>query len=323
MDRPSLSVLNDLFRRGFTHIRLPVFHPDFTYGQFYSPDAIVYAEELLAELKKLTEIGYIVTVDLHPDDEFNSLYRAVPQAGYNRLAAIWSHLSSLLSETSPDSVLIELLNEPDTDARTWQSHATALVSSLRQQLPDHSFVVGPHGPMRHESLAGFEPLRDPNLVYAIHYYDPFIFTHQGAEWLDQSDPVRSASGIPFPARADDLQVKELIARLEANWKVEAAEEVRRIFEEPWTEHDVRNAFEKVHHWSLTHGVPVIVNEFGVLTYHSPRRDRLRWLGSVAQMAEENCLGWAHWDFSDGFGIVDPQTRDLDAAAVNELIRRPR
>lgn len=318
--RPTLQTLSKLYDQGLTHIRLPIFHSDFNTNHFSSPEAQAYSSQILAEIKKLTGIGYVVSVDLHPDADFNSLYRTRPNEGYAALESIWRYLASLLAETDPDTVLLELLNEPDTEPAIWQDHVRQLAVQLRRWMPHHTFVVGPHGPMRHESLAGFDPLNDANIIYAIHFYDPFIFTHQGAEWLAEDDPVRLSTDVPFPSIKDDPRIATIIASLQASGHLKAIAEVSRTFEEPWTEKDIENAFRTARLWAERHSVPIIVNEFGVLSHHAPRDDRLYWLGVVTKQAEANCLGWTHWDYSDGFGLVDPDSQRIDEEALNQLLK---
>ena len=70
---------------------------------------------------------------------------------------------------------------------------------------------------------------------------------------------------------------------------------------------MKPAFDMMADWSIKHARPVIVNEFGVLSYHAPRQARLDWLAAVRRQAEKRCLGWAHWGFQDGFGLMDPET----------------
>ena len=72
-------------------------------------------------------------------------------------------------------------------------------------------------------------------------------------------------------------------------------------------------------WSAKHSVPVIVNEFGVLSHVAPRQSRLTWLAAVRRHAEERCLGWTHWDFQDGFGLIDPATGMPDEGIIRALV----
>jgi endoglucanase len=318
--RPDLDTLAKLYARGFKHVRLPVYHTAFTDGDFGSADLADYMISLRSMVDSLTGIGYAVTVDFHPDGAFNHTYRTQPETGYRRLEDSWHYLASGLRDTSHKSVAVEFLNEPDTTPKTWQDHAQRLSRKMREWLPYHTFIVGPAGPMRHERLADFQPLKDDNTIYAVHFYDPFIFTHQGAEWHAPDDPVRLSVGVPFPSRENDPRIDELIARLTAKGHLEAAKKVGEIFQEPWTIKDIENAFTTVWQWSQKHGLPVIVNEFGVLSYDAPRDDRLFWLDTVVTEAEQRCIGWTHWDYSDGFGIIDPMTNEPDIEALNVLIK---
>ena len=71
-------------------------------------------------------------------------------------------------------------------------------------------------------------------------------------------------------------------------------------------------------WSQRTGQPVIVNEFGTLSFVAPRESRLAWLAAVGRQAEAHCIGWTHWDFQDGFGLMDPETGLPDRGVVDAL-----
>ena len=47
------------------------------------------------------------------------------------------------------------------------------------------------GPGQWNSISGLKSLQlpedDQNLIITVHYYLPFEFTHQGAEWVNGSD----------------------------------------------------------------------------------------------------------------------------------------
>jgi len=59
----------------------------------------------------------------------------------------------------------------------------------------HTIVVGPAGWNSYYNLAVMPAYADTNLVVTFHFYDPFLFTHQGASW---TDPPGDIAGVPFP-----------------------------------------------------------------------------------------------------------------------------
>lgn len=50
-------------------------------------------------------------------------------------------------------------------------------------------IVGPTEWNAVGKLAEPELPDDPNLIVTVHYYDPFAFTHQGAEWTEPRLPT--------------------------------------------------------------------------------------------------------------------------------------
>ena len=59
-------------------------------------------------------------------------------------------------------------------------------------------------------IAGLETLdpasiADPNLVYAFHFYEPYVFSHQGAPWMSGEPMYRYLNTVPWPASAGSKQ----------------------------------------------------------------------------------------------------------------------
>ena len=142
------------------------------------------------------------------------------------------------------------------------------------------------------------PFADANIVYAVHFYDPMIFTHQGLDWSD--DPLRHLHGVPFPASLADTRVMRL---LDVLTNPEARKQVKNQLTAAWTEQRIDGEIARAGAWSAQHQRAVIINEFGVLGWKAPAVDRLRWLSTVRLAAERHCIGWTHWDYADGFGFV--------------------
>jgi endoglucanase len=46
---------------------------------------------------------------------------------------------------------------------------------------------------------------------------------------------------------------------------------------------------------------------------------VRWLSSVVKFAEAQCWGWAHWEYAQGFGLLDAKTRKPDPDVMRALL----
>lgn len=311
--RPTLAQLQALRAHGFTHIRLPLDNRPL--GDDRSE---AYLDEMVDRVIGLLAQDFSVSLDLHPDGIIGALFSRDADAAEKYLLDAWERIARKVRFFDPEKIAVELLNEPQADDAQWLAAVERLIPAIRRVLPRNTIVVGPAGPQRHEALAAMQPFSDPNIVYAVHYYDPFAFTHQGADWGGADDPMRYLRDLPFPAKPTDPAMAARIEALERAGHRKAAEVLRLSLEDRWDESGIAGAFDMMAGWAAKNGRPVIVNEFGVLNHVAPREARLAWLAMVRQAAEARCIGWTHWDFQDGFGLMDPETGMPDAGIMDAL-----
>lgn len=316
--RPTLAQLQALRARGFTHIRLPLDNRPLDNHLPGDERAAAYLDAMVDRVIGLLAQDFSVSLDLHPDGAVGALFSRDAAQAQTYLLDVWERIAKKVRFFDPDRIAVELLNEPQAGDEAWREAAAKLIPAIRRILPQNTIVVGPAGPQRHEALAAMQPFDDPNVVYAVHYYDPFAFTHQGADWGGADDPLGYLKDLPFPARATDPEMTGRIAALEREGHARAAEVLRLSLEDPWDESGIAAAFDMMAAWSARTGRPVIVNEFGVLNHFSPRAGRLAWLAMVRKAADARCIGWTHWDFQDGFGLMDPRTGLPEAGVMDAL-----
>ena len=309
-------LLRALYQQGMRHIRLPV-PAESVMSAFSSSDV---TDRQLAKLTRyvgeLIAMGYVVTIDLHPGDAFQALHRTKPAEALNALKDAWNKLAPVVRRFPADKVFAELLNEPDVSPEQWRSDLRQLAAFVRQKLHETTLVVGPVNWQRADSLPGFEPLDDRNVVYAIHFYDPMAFSHQG-HW-DPNDPLSEIRDLPFPVRRDDAPVAQLRAKLAADQKTKALHELDMALAMSERGDVVWNQLQPALEWRAKYRRPLVINEFGVFKQHAPRASRARWLGNVTSFAEANCIGWAHWEFAQGFGLLTNDQK-LDEPIVRALL----
>lgn len=298
---PDTAVLATLRRRGFTHIRLPI-GAERLMEEFSSrSDVARQLTELDIAIDTLTRLGFAVSIDMHPGDRFAGLHAAEPDKAFGYLQTLWSLLAHRYAGRSPERLFFEILNEPTVSRKIWSNQGPRLVDTIRREAPLHTIIYGHPDYQRVDALADVAPLTDTNIVYAAHFYDPMIFTHQGLDWSD--DPLRYLRKVPFPARLADPAVTKLLGELATQGRADAAALVKTALREPWTEDRIDAEISRAGLWAERHRRPVIINEFGVLGWKAAASDRARWIRAVRGAAESRCIGWAHWDYADGFGFV--------------------
>jgi endoglucanase len=312
---PPSGLLLQLRKLGMTHVRLPVPAEHIMQHFASSAERTARLDAVNAAIKTLVTLGYHVSIDLHAGPSFNQLHREAPVAAMQAMKDAWRDLAQVMRRHPTNRVFAELLNEPDVDAALWQREAEELAAFVRELLPQTTLIVGPVNWQRPDSLPGFRPLSDLNVVYAIHFYDPMVFTHQ-AHW-DAKDPLHAISGLPYPLRADDPDVAKLKQQLADGGNAKAL----AMLNEAVPDERIDKWLEPAAAWQQQFSRPIIINEFGVLKAGAPRESRLRWLASVASFAQAHCWGWTHWELSQGFGLLD-RSGQIDTGALKALLEGP-
>ncbi len=271
-------------KAGFDTVRLPVrwsAHAGQKPPYTIDPDFLARVEWAIDQA---TANGLNIVVNAHHYDDLDK----DPAAHVPRLAAIWTQVAEKIRGRG-DNVYFELYNEPhgkfDTD--TWNAAIPVLLEAVRASNPDRPVIIGPVSWNNIRALDGLKlPRDDHNLIVTVHYYEPFEFTHQGAEWAEGSD-----------------------AWLGRSWT--GSEEEKRT---------VTASLETAAEWGRRHGRPVFLGEFGAYS-KADDASRLRWTRFVAREADRLGMSRAYWEFCAGFGLYDRDTgawrQDLKAAALGE------
>ena len=304
-------MLKALRQRGFTHIRLPI-TPERLLREFGTEAEVMRDRaELDAAVDMLLAMGFALSLDLHPGNRLERMHLAEPERAFALIDALWRGLSQRYSGRPADRLFFEVLNEPAVGRTIWEQQGPRLAETIRSGAPHHTIIYGTTNFQRIDALPPTPPLKLSNVVYAVHFYDPMVFTHQGLDWSD--DPVRHLHGVPFPASLSDSAIRRLLSELQLMDRDGAADMLKQQLSKPWDEKRVAAAVQQAGEWAKRHRQPVLLNEFGVLAWKAPAADRLRWLEAVRRAAEQACVGWTHWDYAGAFGFIrrtgDKETAD--------------
>ena len=197
---------------------------------------------------------------------------ADPQGHQERYLALWGQIAEHYKDYPP-TVLFELLNEPNDhfDAATWNALSSKALGVVRVSNPERNVIIGGVSWNAYDQLQYLElPENDRHLIATFHYYNPFEFTHQGAEWAAGMDQY-----------------------LGTTWDASEAEKAA-----------ITAHFEQVMAWGKAHNRPLFLGEFGAYS-KADMDSRARWTAFVAREAEKDGFAWAYWEFCSGFGVYDP------------------
>ncbi len=185
-----------------------------------------------------------------------------------RLLSMWRQIAERFA-AYPPQLVFEIYNEPHGALEPhWNELFSRALAVVRRSNPTRAVVVGPTHWNAPIHLPRLVLPADPNLILTVHHYEPFDFTHQGAEWIEPRRPT----GVD----CCDAAQREAI---EAPLALAAQDAARR-------------------------GLPVFVGEFGAYG-QAPAEARLRYLRLKRDAMERRGMPWFYWELAAGFGVYDP------------------
>ena len=240
-------------------------------------------------------------------------------------------------------VALEPINEPPQEcvSQDWSDVQARLLGAARSAALGLTLIAtGGCGsmitgltPLDPAKLAAFNPL-----LFTFHFYEPYLFSHQGAPWMSREPVYRDLNAVPWPASAGSLEatLAAVRARMAADTGV-SREAQRAAYAEtekalgvyfaaqPDTPY-LRKYLAMARAWGDQHGIPparILLGEFGALRSDSryvaaPNADRARYIRDVRLTAESFGFPWAFWNLFDGMGMMDDATKALDPAIVAAL-----
>jgi endoglucanase len=285
---------------GFDHVRLcldprPIFHSN--QAEQISSEYLSYLDRAL---KMILDQGLAVDIEIHADRDFKQRLETDDEF-VEEFADFWRALAQHYSTLDPDRVLFEILNEPEVkDRYRWYGVEAKLAMAIREGAPQHTIIATGARWSDDDDLIFLEPLRDPNVIYTFHFYEPHIFTHQGATW--SVNYWHYLKGVPYPS---DPEIAQRMAAALPDPVNRLA--VVRYGMDHWNAARIDAEISQVVEWAKHWNVPVICNEFGVYRKNADPQDRAAWISDVRMSLEKHGLGWAMWDYSGGFGVVTRAT----------------
>lgn len=330
---------------GFDFIRLPV-DP----GPFLAAtpgDRAILMKALMSAAGEAQHAGLGVIVNIQTNDATHywnaaTLVSSVDAPRFSAYRALVAATARELTQLDGGRLALEPVNEPPQDCRSgaWDKVQDALLEAARTAAPRLTLVAtGACGSMV-RGLDALDPAplaRFAPLLYTFHFYEPYLFTHQGAPWM--REPVyRDLTNVPWPGSAGTLDttlsaVRAQMARDTGRGAAEKREAyaiterlMAQYFEGNPSRPFIDSYLDAVTAWGQRHGIGrdhILMGEFGAVktTFRftgAARDSRMRYIRDVRESAEAHGFGWAFWNLFDSMGLMDDQSHEIESDTIAAL-----
>ncbi|MEI7423414.1 MAG: glycoside hydrolase family 5 protein [Prolixibacteraceae bacterium] len=271
-------------------IRLPINLFSMTGGK---PDYLIdpiFSGYLDQAVSWAEELGLYLMIDNHSRDEIASKNPDLEII----LTRVWEQLANRYKNRSA-LILFEIMNEPNgISTEVWGKIQQAAIDAIRKTDSKHTIVIGPSSFNTYNELSKLPVYKDPNLLYTFHFYDPFLFTHQGSTWANPA--LASLSEVPFPYSSETMPSRP--AELAGTW----VNSTYTNYPKEGNVARIRQLIDIATTFRSERKVNIFCGEFGVYMKSSKDAERVYWYSEVRKYLEEKGIPWTIWDYHGGFGL---------------------
>jgi len=286
-----------LKKLGFKSIRLPV---AFAYYELHR----IPIDKVLAHvdyvIKECNLYGFKLIIDYHGGNLNDSDYLTETP----KIINLWSVLAKRYINQNQNNLFFELYNEPaHMNPQIWKDAAYNIVTAIRKIDKRRTLIVGASNYNSIYELSRFVRLADENIIYTFHFYEPFLFTHQGAEWIGAAS---ATIGVSFPYIGENfpkLNPETIGTWGEANYKQ---------YPRDGNEQSLRDKLQIAKNWSNKYDVPILCGEYGVYNKYADLDSRCRYIKTVRSALKELNIPGMLWEYNAGFSIFSgpPSVQNL-------------
>jgi endoglucanase len=276
-------------RLGFKSVRLPVAFAHFETNKITIEKVFTHIDEVL---EQCNTYGLKLIIVYHYGNLNDSNYLTETPKIINQ----WLKLTKRYIRENPEKVFFELYNEPPhMNPKVWKDAAYNIVTAIRKVDKKRTLIVGASNFNSIYELSRMERLADENIIYTFHFYEPFFFTHQGADWVGNQV---ATTGVPFPYNAKTYPA--INPKVIGTW----GENNYYQYKTDGNEQSVHDKLQIVKNWGTKYDVPILCGEYGVYNKYADADSRCRYIKSVRKNLKAMGIPGIMWDYNTNFSIFN-------------------
>ena len=247
-----------------------------------------------------------IVIDYHEyDNSYNTTTAKKP--GYTKMMAnVWKHVAAHYADNEREDIFYELLNEPDmskgaVSSTIWRQAAQEDIDSIRTVDTKHTIIFGDAKWYDISLLAKGQPLADTNVIYAVHTYDPFVFTHQSASWAE----TKTIKNLMFPydkEKWSEFSADFGVTKSTVSWVKTAVKD----YYKNGNKEAILKLILPAKEWAVKNNVPVIINEFGAYNLKTDKQSVLNYMTAMKEISDTLQIPLTHWGYTGGFALFESE-----------------
>ena len=289
-------------KMGYDHVRVPV---DYNVLEDEQGNILESGFAYLEKCREWCEAnGLNMLIDLHEcyGYSFDPLKKNMDRKKFfyddnlqNRFLKLWAEIAARF-KGHQNQVAFEPLNEVVLEevADAWNNVIARYINMMRQIVPEAYLVIGG---VCYNNVLSVPLIKVPDtykIVFNFHCYEPMIFTHQGAYWVED---MPSDFRIGYPKTLAEYRSKstELSKALAGAVFKEGISEIGVDF--------FNDIFAPAVEAAEKADVPLYCGEYGVIDLAADD-DKNRWLKDIHKAFDKYNIGYALWNYKEkDFGII--------------------
>lgn len=284
---------------GFDHVRLPI---DYEVLEDEKGNMKESGYKIINRIISWCEAyGLNIILDLHKaygydfndagNAERNNLF--TNEALQDRFINLWINIAGHFAHNN--NVAFELLNEvvEKENAALWNKLIARSVKAIRNVAKDIPIIYGGIQWNSANTLKLLDIPTDKNIIFTFHFYEPLLFTHQKAYWVEAMDKNET---INYPETIEYYRTKSISLGYQGEAVIKAHS---KTMGEEFIEEMVQEAVLA----AKNAGVQLYCGEFGVID-KAPIFDTFEWFKDVDRVFRKHKIGWALWNYKEkDFGLT--------------------
>ncbi len=302
-------------RWGLDHVRVPV---DYNLVEDaegnYKEDGFGYIDRVIDWCETH---GLNMVLDLHKTYGY-SFDSGEKEAGFfdnesyqERFYRLWETFAKRYGKYK-DRLCFELLNEVTDKAYcdAWNRISGTCIERIRKIAPDIKILLGGYFNNSIVALKDLAMPADENVIYNFHCYEPIVFTHQGAYWVESMD---TSFRMPIDATYADYD-KHTKEQFDAFSEGFDPFDPNKTFGQEFFEHILKEAVRVAEE----RNVALYCGEYGVIDNATPE-DTVEWYRLFTGCLDKYGIARAAWSYKEmDFGLADTRLDGVRNQLINLL-----